>query len=409
VGDGIVNDEYLKQFRKEPSKEFADGLHAKLARQPQPRVLMPNLSRDGWKRKRDKRKEGDEMNGTVVLPLPGARSYPLRGYLVVLVATLAAVLVSTVLILNRIGTVSNSLYWLAQEDANRALVERYITQIWNEGKVQWVGDLVMAEHVHHDTTLAEPVVGVEALIAYVEKCRADLPDLTFEIDDLRTEGERMVADLRAVGEGVDVPLTASVRIVEGKLAETWFDVNALVTNAEVEAAWEPIEAANLALNDQFVEYLQKRAELVQDRATYEEWHKTLFKQPYSYHELWANSRLQILGWADDYSWDRNFTTAFPDYTFTVESVAAHHDLVFVHHSGVGSFENAIDLQGRVLKPTGKQMVESGVLINRYEGGKIVEMWYYINSPIFWVGKALFLQGGSADLDAQDIYNANKPE
>lgn len=408
-----MNDEYLKQFRKEPPPEFAEKLHAKLARQPQPRVAMPDFSRDGRKRSWRKHKEGDEMNGIFVLPLPGMRNYPLRGYLVVLVATVAAVLVSTVLILNRIGTVSNSLYWLAQEQENRALFERYITEVWNEGNTAQIVFMITAEHVHHDTTLPEPVVGVNALKAYVRKCRADLPDLTFEIDDLRTEGERMVADLRAVGEGVDVPLTASVRIVDGKLAETWFDVNALVTNAEVEAAWETIEAANLALAQKFVDFYQNLAEYIQDTETFNTRYVALLSSPYYEYGQWVTSKYGMaLTPTDDLNYFRALIKAFPDLEITVENVMAAGNLVMLHYSSRGTFTDRWSPPGTsvALEPTGKEVTEQGVYIFRVRNGKIAEVWWYVSSPLYSVETAMMLKKRlGAGSVADEIYRLNNPE
>jgi steroid delta-isomerase-like uncharacterized protein len=65
-----------------------------------------------------------------------------------------------------------------------------------------------------------------------------------------------------------------------------------------------------------------------------------------------------------------YRTAFPDAHYTVEDQIAEGDKVVTRWSGRGTHQGP--LMG--IPPTGKQGTVTGISIDRFEGGKIVETW-----------------------------------
>lgn len=69
-----------------------------------------------------------------------------------------------------------------------------------------------------------------------------------------------------------------------------------------------------------------------------------------------------------------FRTAFPDLRLTIEDTIAEGDEVMVRFTARGTHRG--ELLG--IAPTGKQVVVSGIAIDRYADGKVVEGWGYFD-------------------------------
>ncbi len=63
-------------------------------------------------------------------------------------------------------------------------------------------------------------------------------------------------------------------------------------------------------------------------------------------------------------------TAFPDLYFTIEDMIAEGNKVVARFTVTGTHKG----QFLGISPTGKQVVVTGISIDRHEGGKIVEHW-----------------------------------
>jgi predicted ester cyclase len=73
-----------------------------------------------------------------------------------------------------------------------------------------------------------------------------------------------------------------------------------------------------------------------------------------------------------------YRRAFPDLRLTIEDQIAESDKVATRWTARGTHIG--DLMG--IAPTGKQVVVSGISVNRLLGGKIVETWSAIDQP--WI-------------------------
>lgn len=80
---------------------------------------------------------------------------------------------------------------------------------------------------------------------------------------------------------------------------------------------------------------------------------------------------------DSYSaWFNSLFTAFPDFTFNVESITADGDLAAVHYSAKGTFNGTGTFEGMV--PNGAEIDMSGIDLLQVKDGKLVELWAYLN-------------------------------
>jgi len=121
---------------------------------------------------------------------------------------------------------------------NEAVVRRIMEEVLNRGCIELLTELVAADHVGHDP-LGDHY-GPEGLRIAVAEYRAAFPDLQVTVEDLVTEGDRVVHrfTLRGthVGSFMGIPPTGRVvtaggitidRLADGKVAESWISLDAL--------------------------------------------------------------------------------------------------------------------------------------------------------------------------------------
>lgn len=119
--------------------------------------------------------------------------------------------------------------------AAEEVVARYVEEVWNEGNLQLVHELLTPDHVRRDSLLTEEVVGLEAVKAQVLGLKAAFPDFHFDVWIFPSEsGEfvtrRWIMTGTHLGEWMDVPPTgvsvnstgvAISRMENGLIAEEW--------------------------------------------------------------------------------------------------------------------------------------------------------------------------------------------
>jgi steroid delta-isomerase-like uncharacterized protein len=123
-------------------------------------------------------------------------------------------------------------------EANKALVRRFIKEIFEEGRVAALDELVAPDFVRHtgpsgDTDRAE----LEGAMQRVSKA---LADAAFTIEDMIAENDRVAvrvtASARQVGEFMGIPTSGGsytigeihiFRIRDGRIAEHWHQADFL--------------------------------------------------------------------------------------------------------------------------------------------------------------------------------------
>ncbi|MFC1718604.1 ester cyclase, partial [Candidatus Poribacteria bacterium] len=113
------------------------------------------------------------------------------------------------------------------------MIKRHFEEIWNQGNLGLVDELLAANHVFHDPA-APGVSGHEAYKQLVTGYRIAYPDIHFAIEEIIAEGDKMLArwtgtgthqgelmGIPPTGVKVTTPGFTIIRIAGGKIVEEW--------------------------------------------------------------------------------------------------------------------------------------------------------------------------------------------
>ena len=119
-------------------------------------------------------------------------------------------------------------------EENKALVRRAFEEGWNAGNLDLFDELDAPDHVLHDPSVPEDVVGIEGFRGFASVFLQAFPDLRFTVEDQIAEGDKVVtrwtSSATHKGELMGVAPTGNrtrvsgvtiSRISGGKLAEEW--------------------------------------------------------------------------------------------------------------------------------------------------------------------------------------------
>lgn len=124
------------------------------------------------------------------------------------------------------------------DNANKALVRRFLEQVINRNDTRLLPQLVATDHVRHAPE--GDVHGPEGVRIELADYRAAFPDLRLVLEDLIAEGDRVVSrfvlrgthaspllGVAPCGLAVAVAGIGIDRIVDGRLAESWVSLDTL--------------------------------------------------------------------------------------------------------------------------------------------------------------------------------------
>lgn len=114
------------------------------------------------------------------------------------------------------------------------VIHRYFENVWNEGRLEVLDELLTHDYLNHSPSAPNPVPGPAGLKPIVEAMRVAFPDLRYAIEDL-VIGESAVAvrvtltgthegnffGLPATGAKVRVSQMNIERFRDGRIAEHW--------------------------------------------------------------------------------------------------------------------------------------------------------------------------------------------
>ena len=125
-------------------------------------------------------------------------------------------------------------------DDIKSIPQRLIEEVYNQGRLDAVYELVAGEYVGHDPSLPEDIAGATAERELAAAYRAAFPDLKITIEEQLAEDDRVVTRWTArgthtgdlwripgTGKEVRVSGTSVDRIQNGRIIESWVNWDAL--------------------------------------------------------------------------------------------------------------------------------------------------------------------------------------
>ena len=117
-------------------------------------------------------------------------------------------------------------------EENKAIVRRYLEEIWNSGDLEVAHEIVTPAVVLRSSL--RHMEGLEAFKEFVAVVRTVFPDIHFTTEDLIAQGDEVAAHwtmtgtqegdfmgMAATGKHFIVPGVSILRLSEGKVAEAW--------------------------------------------------------------------------------------------------------------------------------------------------------------------------------------------
>ncbi len=140
-------------------------------------------------------------------------------------------------------------------EENKALVERFVEEFWNEGRLSIADELMAPDAQIHLPT--GDVVDVDGLKGFAGAFRGSFPDWHSTFEELVAEGDRVaerwtgrgvhrgeLMGIPPTGRRVEAPGSVFYRIVDGKIVELWgqLDMMSVMQQLGVIAAPQQAEA-----------------------------------------------------------------------------------------------------------------------------------------------------------------------
>jgi steroid delta-isomerase-like uncharacterized protein len=93
------------------------------------------------------------------------------------------------------------------DEKNKQLIERYFNEVWNKGNVDLLDELLSKEYINHTPSIPDPPKGPAGLKPIVLAIRKSFPDLHYEIKDIITTKDKVIARVVMTGTQTDTLFT----------------------------------------------------------------------------------------------------------------------------------------------------------------------------------------------------------
>tara|TARA_R110000868_G_scaffold8205_3_gene42537 strand:+ start:130651 stop:131067 length:417 start_codon:yes stop_codon:yes gene_type:complete len=114
------------------------------------------------------------------------------------------------------------------------LIKRYFEEVWNQGKLDVLDEIMSPDYVNHSPGAPNPLPGPEGLKPIVAAIREGFPDLHYEIINMVVTDKQVAVHtimrgtnigelfgMPATGKAVEVAQMQIERIVNNQLSEHW--------------------------------------------------------------------------------------------------------------------------------------------------------------------------------------------
>lgn len=125
-------------------------------------------------------------------------------------------------------------------EENKAIVRRLMEEVWTNGDLSLVDQLISVNYKHHDTSTPDFGPGPEGERKRATLYRSAFPDLQFIVEDVIAEGETVsvrwtsqgthrgpLSGIAPSGKKVSVSGMTLARFAGGKMVESWVNWDAL--------------------------------------------------------------------------------------------------------------------------------------------------------------------------------------
>jgi ketosteroid isomerase-like protein len=110
-------------------------------------------------------------------------------------------------------------------DAMTNLITRYFQEVWNEGHVDALDELLTADYLNHSPSTPNPPRGPAGLKPIVRAMREAIPDLHYEILDMVVTPDKAAIYLRVTGTQAGRPIDVRQMQIEwikdGRIWQHW--------------------------------------------------------------------------------------------------------------------------------------------------------------------------------------------
>lgn len=120
------------------------------------------------------------------------------------------------------------------EDKNKQIIQTYFNEVWNNGKVDVLDELLSTDYINHTPSTPNPLKGAIGLKPIAMAIRKGFPDLHYEIKEIIATKDGVVARVVMTGTQTDtlfgIPPTGKrievnqiniEKIENGKITEHW--------------------------------------------------------------------------------------------------------------------------------------------------------------------------------------------
>ena len=120
------------------------------------------------------------------------------------------------------------------KEQNEKIIRRYYTEVWNQGKLEVLDELLDKKYLNHTPSTPNPPAGPGGLKPIVAAIRKAFPDLHYEIKEVIVNDSMAVArvvmtgtqvnqlfDLPPTGKKITVNQVTIEKIRQGKIIEHW--------------------------------------------------------------------------------------------------------------------------------------------------------------------------------------------
>ncbi len=117
---------------------------------------------------------------------------------------------------------------------NEVLIKRYFEEVWNQGKLDVLDELLSPNYINHSPGMPNPPAGPEGLKPIVSAIREAFPDLNYEIQNIVIAEDQVAVHtimrgthkgdffgLAPTGKTVEISQMQIERIQDGKIIEHW--------------------------------------------------------------------------------------------------------------------------------------------------------------------------------------------